>query len=102
MLYNLLSVVEAQMFLFDVVLDKNPSVSVNNIMSVHFYTVHTTTYADDEFFTIPPQHCFSADDRGSEYLYLRLFNLKNVVFLIWREQKTQAGQTVPEKVVVSR
>jgi len=70
MLYNLLSVVEAQMFLFDVVLDKNPSVSVNNIMSVHFYTVHTTTYADDEFFTIPPQHCFSADDRGSEYLYL--------------------------------
>ena len=40
-------------------------------MSVHFYTVQTsTTYADDEFFTIPPQHCFSAEDRGSEYLYL--------------------------------
>jgi len=45
MLYNLLSMGEAQMFLLDVVLDKNPVQYIlcqcqlsNIIMSVHFYT----------------------------------------------------------------
>ena len=39
MLLNLLSVGEAQMFLLDVVLDKNPAhMLVSIIMSVHFYT----------------------------------------------------------------
>jgi len=51
MLYNLLSVGKAQMFLLDVVLEKtqfNMSVSVN--MSVHFYTGTTQIYTPSSNF----------------------------------------------------